>query len=70
MGSSYDDPEQFARWYYEDKHRLAQVESVIVEERAIEVLLDEAQVTDKALSFEEFMRPPARALATPENADS
>ncbi len=70
MGSSYDDPEQFARWYYEDKHRLAQVESVIVVERAIEVLLDEAQVTDKALSFEEFMRPPARALATPENADS
>ena len=57
MGSSYSDPDQFLKWYYEDKSRLAQIESVVVEEQAIDALLQEANVSDTTVSFEEFMRP-------------
>ena len=57
MGSTYSDPDQFVRWYFEDKSRLAQIESVIVEEQAIDALLEEANITDQTVSFEEFMRP-------------
>ena len=61
MGSSYSDPDQFVRWYFEEKSRLAQIESVIVEEQAIEALIEEAKVNETAVSFEEFMRPQAPA---------
>jgi trigger factor len=70
MGSTYDDPEQFARWYHEDKNRLAQVEAVVVEEQAIEELLSEAKITDTAITFDEFMRPPTPTSAPAEDADS
>ena len=61
MGSSYSDPDQFVRWYYEDKDRLAQIEAAIVEEQAIEALLEEAQVNDTTVNFEAFMRPQSPA---------
>ena len=71
MGSSYSDPDQFVRWYYEDKNRLAQIESVIVEEQAIEALLEEAKVNDTTVSFEEFMRPqPPATVAQDASGDT
>ncbi|MGB1713786.1 MAG: trigger factor [Arenicellales bacterium] len=70
MGSTYSDPEQFVRWYFEDKSRLAQIESVIIEEQAIDALLDEASITDTTVSFEEFMRPPAPATVAAEDEKS
>jgi len=71
MGSSYSDPDQFVRWYYEDKNRLAQIESVIVEEQAIEALLEEAKVNDTTVSFEEFMRPqPPATVAQDTSGDT
>jgi trigger factor len=70
MGSTYDDSEQFARWYYEDKNRLAQVEAVVVEEQAIEELLSEAKITETAITFDEFMRPATPTSAPVEGADS
>ena len=63
MGSSYSDPDQFLKWYYEDKSRLAQIESVVVEEQAIDALLKEADVSDTNVGFEEFMRPESNAEA-------
>jgi len=71
MGSSYSDPDQFVRWYYEEKSRLAQIESVIVEEQAIEALVEEAKVNDTTVSFEEFMRPqPPATVAGDASGDS
>jgi len=71
MGSSYSDPDQFVRWYYEDKNRLAQIESVIVEEQAIEALLEEAKINDTTVSFEEFMRPqPPATVAQDASGDT
>ena len=72
MGSTYSDPDQFVRWYFEDKSRLAQIESVIVEEQAIDALLEEANITDQTVSFEELMRPqsPATVSAGDEETDA
>jgi len=71
MGASYSDPDQFVRWYYEDKNRLAQIEAVIVEEQAIEALLEEAKVNDTTVSFEEFMRPqPPATVAQDASGDT
>ena len=54
MAADYDDPARFVEWYYSDRGRLAEAESLVLEDQAVEQLLAEAQVADKALRFEEL----------------
>ena len=54
MAADYDDPARFVEWYYGDRGRLAEAESLVLEDLAVEQLLAEAQVADKALRFEEL----------------
>jgi len=57
MASSYDDPQQFIKWYSEDRSRLSQVEAAVVEDHVVEALLTDADVTDSKVSFEDLMNP-------------
>ena len=57
MASSYDDPQQFIKWYSEDRSRLSQVEAAVVEDHVVEALLTDADVTDSEVSFEDLMNP-------------
>ncbi len=56
MASSYDDPQQFIKWYSEDRSRLSQIEAAVIEDRVVEVLLTDADVTDSQVSFEDLMQ--------------
>jgi trigger factor len=58
IGQGYDDPGEFVRWYYSDKQRLAQMESMILEEHLIEKMLEGADLADEAISFDELMQKP------------
>ena len=53
-----------------DRSRLAQIESMIIEEQAIDALLEEASITDTTVSFAEFMRPPGPATVAAEDDKS
>ncbi len=55
MAASYEHPEAFVQWYYADQNRLAQVQSSVVEEQIVDLLVEEADCVDKEMSFEEFM---------------
>ncbi len=54
MAADYDDPARFVDWYYTDRGRVAEAESLVLEDQAVEQLLAEAQVAEKALRFEEL----------------
>ena len=56
MAAEYEQPAAFVQWHYEQPQRLAQIESLVVEERALEELLAQAQIADKAVSFEELLQ--------------
>jgi trigger factor len=56
IGSGYEEPAVFVQWYYSDRNRLAQMESMILEEQVIEKMLDGADVKDKEISFDELMQ--------------
>jgi trigger factor len=56
MAASYESPDDFVRWYYSQSERLAEMESLVLEEQVVEVLLNEMQVSDKAMSFQELMQ--------------
>ncbi|MDJ0956747.1 MAG: trigger factor [Arenicellales bacterium] len=55
QSTSYEDPKAFVQWYYSDRQRLAQLESMILEEQVIEKVLETADAKDKEMSFQELM---------------
>jgi len=56
LASSYDESEEVVRWYYSDRSRLANIESLVVEEMVVNWVLDNAKVSEKAMSFDEVMQ--------------
>ena len=52
---SYEKPEQVVTWYYENPTRLAEVESLVLEQNVVSWALKQAQVEDKATPFDELM---------------
>ena len=54
LSTSYEDPKAFVQWYYSDRQRLAQLESMILEEQVIEKVLETADAKDKEMSFQEL----------------
>lgn len=53
----YEHPEEMVKWYYADKHRLAEVESMVVDEIVVEWLAGQATIVEKEISFKELMHP-------------
>ena len=55
LAASYEKPADVVRWYYSDNRRLAEVEAIVIENNVTEFVLSKAQVTDKAIDFDELM---------------
>jgi trigger factor len=56
IASSYDNPEQIINYYFQNKSSLAQIETLVLEEQAIEKLLEAAQVEEKIVTYDEVVR--------------
>jgi trigger factor len=56
LAASYDDPKEFIAWHYAKPGRLAQIEAQVLEDRAVELLLETAVVVDRPMSFQELMQ--------------
>jgi trigger factor len=52
---SFEDPAEVVKWYYSQPQRLAQAEAIVIEDNVVDWVLKNAQVTDKAVVFDEFM---------------
>lgn len=59
IAEPYEKSEQAVQWYYADKKRLAEIESLVLEEQVIKWALDQAEVKDNSMSFKEIMYPNA-----------
>ena len=55
LASSYEKPADVLRWYYGDNQRMAEVESMVIENNVTEFVLSKTQVTEKSVSFDELM---------------
>jgi trigger factor len=53
--SGYEDPNSVVNWYYSDQKNLAEVEALALEDGVIDWVLEHADVTDKACTFDEVM---------------
>lgn len=55
LAASYERPAEVSRWYFSDDKRLGEVEAIVLENNVTEFVLSKAQVTEKAVSFDELM---------------
>jgi len=53
MASSYEDPEQVINFYYSNEQQLSQIRNVVLEEQIVDLVLETAKVSEKAVSYEE-----------------
>jgi len=61
MAAPYENPAEVVAWYYENDEQLKQVESLVLEDQAINAVLAEASITDEQVSYEEAVRPAGQA---------
>lgn len=57
IASAYNDPQEVVSWYYQDRQRLQEIESMVMEDQVVEWVLESAQVTDNMKTFDELMNP-------------
>jgi trigger factor len=55
LAATYEEPQQVIDWYYGDKSRLSQVESLVLEDTVVDWVFEQADVTEKSGSFDEVM---------------
>ncbi|WP_298441212.1 trigger factor [uncultured Ferrimonas sp.] len=55
MATAYEDPQEVVDYYAQNDEMMQNMRNVALEEQAVDALLAEAKVTEKAVNFEEFM---------------
>ena len=61
IAAPYEHPEEVVKWYYGDKRRLAEVESLVFEEQVVDWVMEQVKVKEKSIDFNELMNPEAGA---------
>ncbi len=57
LASRYNSPDEIVAMYYQNKRMLSEIEAAVLEEQAIAKLLEDANVSEKTVSYEEFTNP-------------
>jgi trigger factor len=57
IASTFEQPEQVISYYYGDRNRLAEIESSVLEDQVVDLLLERAQVTEEKVAFDDLMNP-------------
>ena len=61
MASTYESPQSIINLYYSDEKLLANIQSVVLEEQAVEWVLERAKVKTRAMTFDQVMKPETEA---------
>ena len=72
LASTYESPDDVINWYYGNKEQLATVESTVIEDQVFDLIIDEADVRETRLSYQEVIKPlpgPAAAANTSATAE-
>jgi len=54
LAATYEDPQAVAEYYYSDPKRLSSVQSLVLEERVVEHVMEEVDVTDEPTTFQDL----------------
>ena len=57
MASAYQQPQDVIDWYYNNEQQLSQVKYVVLEEQVVDTILESANVSEKACSYQDAIKP-------------
>ena len=57
IAAPYEHPEEVVKWYFGDKQRLSEVESAVLEEQVVEWALEQMEVIENKVTFDDLMNP-------------
>lgn len=60
QASAYEDPQEVINYYKQNAEAMQQIHNVVLEDQAIDFVLAKAKVTEKQVSFDDVMNPPAK----------
>jgi trigger factor len=55
MAQSYERPAEVIQWYLGNRQRLAEVETMVMEDNVVEWVLQRARVTETPVAFDDLM---------------
>lgn len=70
IASMYPEPQKVIDWYYHNKESLSEVESAVIEDKAVDCLIEKMVVNEKQASYDDVMNPPAEAGSDESSEDS
>lgn len=57
MAQSYDQPEEVIKWYNSNPEQMGQVESMVMEDMVVELVLEKASVSEETVPFSDLVKP-------------
>lgn len=57
VASTYEEPEQVINWYYGNQEQLQAMESAVLEDQVFDIILEQANVTEKEVSYDALINP-------------
>ena len=66
LAGSYEDSEQVVNYYYSNEQQLSQIQNVVLEEQVVDLVLETAKVSEKAVSYEEAVKPKEAPVPEPD----
>jgi trigger factor len=55
LAASYNTPDEVIRWYYSDKNRLAEVESMVLENAVVDWVIEQAKIEEVKSTFDDLV---------------
>jgi trigger factor len=55
IASTYEQPEEVVNWYYGDKQRLSEIETLALEDAVVDFIFSQADVSESKSSFDDIM---------------
>jgi trigger factor len=61
IAEQYEKPEEVVSWVYSNPQQLQQIEGAVLEEQVVDLVLDSAKVEEKAMSYQDAVKPREQA---------
>ena len=68
LAATYESPEEVVKWYYSNEEQLKGIESSVLEDEVFDYIIEQAEVSDKEVSYQEVIKPESQGGDADESA--
>ncbi|MEC7459930.1 MAG: trigger factor [Pseudomonadota bacterium] len=68
LAATYESPEEVVKWYYSNEEHLKGIESSVLEDEVFDYIIEQAEVSDKEVSYQEVIKPESQGGDADESA--